>query len=240
MLDSKPKIVPFDYALVEGQAPMSDWSSFAAGNASTERESPGQKEDQLSARLKQMDREKATLLRAHALEIAAARSEGYEAGRKQQHEEYEQGLGRARETLLLAVEGFKASRDQYFARVEREVVTLSLAIAARILNRETRMDPLLLSGAVRVALGQLSESTEVQLHIPAPEEALWSEMLRLLPGVSSPAVVVPDQSMQTGECRIETPLGSVDLGIRAQLEEIERGFFDLLEQRKKASHAAIA
>jgi flagellar assembly protein FliH len=32
--------------------------------------------------------------------------------------------------------------------------------------------------------------------------------------------------MLLGDCAIETDLGSVDLGIRAQLGEIERGFFD--------------
>jgi hypothetical protein len=32
--------------------------------------------------------------------------------------------------------------------------------------------------------------------------------------------------MRLGDCVIETELGSVDIGIRAQLGEIERGFFD--------------
>jgi flagellar assembly protein FliH len=32
--------------------------------------------------------------------------------------------------------------------------------------------------------------------------------------------------MRLGDCVVETSLGSVDLGIRSQLAEIERGFFD--------------
>jgi flagellar assembly protein FliH len=32
--------------------------------------------------------------------------------------------------------------------------------------------------------------------------------------------------MRLGDCVIETEMGSVDLGIRSQLGEIERGFFD--------------
>ena len=32
--------------------------------------------------------------------------------------------------------------------------------------------------------------------------------------------------MRLGDCVVETELGSVDLGIRSQLGEIERGFFD--------------
>ncbi len=38
--------------------------------------------------------------------------------------------------------------------------------------------------------------------------------------------VVAGEGMRLGDCVIETELGSVDLGIRSQLGEIERGFFD--------------
>ena len=54
------------------------------------------------------------------------------------------------------VENLAHERDQYLHAVEYEVVKLALAVAARILRREAQMDPLLLTGAVRVALGQLS------------------------------------------------------------------------------------
>ena len=38
--------------------------------------------------------------------------------------------------------------------------------------------------------------------------------------------MIAGEGMRLGDCVIETELGSVDLGIRAQLGEIERGFFD--------------
>jgi flagellar assembly protein FliH len=232
--DTKAKIVPLDYAPVGAEPAPPDWSSAMCEERS------GRSEEQLAARARQFDAEKAALLHGRDLEIAAARAEGYETGRRQQQEEYAMGLAVAREALMRALDEFKASRDRYFAQVEGEVVDLSLAIAARILNREAQMDPLLLSGAVRVALGQLAESTDVQLRIPAPESELWNQLLHLLPNLPSRPAVVSDDSMAAGECRIETHLGSVDLGIKAQLEEIERGFFDLLEHRRKAAHAAIA
>jgi flagellar assembly protein FliH len=37
--------------------------------------------------------------------------------------------------------------------------------------------------------------------------------------------------MHAGECILETEMGSADLGIRAQLGEIERGFFDRIPGR---------
>jgi flagellar assembly protein FliH len=88
------------------------------------------------------------------------------------------------------------------------------------------MDPLLLTGAVRVALGQLAGSTQVRLQVPAAELDLWSEAMALVPNLAVRPTVIAGEGMRLGDCTIETAMGSVDLGIRAQLGEIERGFFD--------------
>jgi flagellar assembly protein FliH len=124
------------------------------------------------------------------------------------------------------VESFTLERDRYMHEVEHEVVKLALAVAARILRREAQMDPLLLTGAVRVALGQLSGSTEVRLRVPAGELDLWADAMALLPNLAVKPAVIAGEGMRLGDCVIETSLGSVDLGIRSQLGEIERGFFD--------------
>jgi flagellar assembly protein FliH len=138
-----------------------------------------------------------------------------------------------------AIRQFHTVRDHYLAQAEREVVHLSLAIASRILHREVRMDPLLLSGVVRVALGQLSDATEVRLRVPAADESMWREMLRLMPNLPLHPEVIADEKMRTGECALETRLGSIDLGLNAQLAEIERGFFDLLEHRTKVLYEPV-
>jgi flagellar assembly protein FliH len=124
------------------------------------------------------------------------------------------------------IESFALERDRYLQAVEHEVVELALALAARILRREAQMDPLLLTGAVRVALGQLSGATEVRLRVPSAELDLWTETIALLPNLAVKPVVLAGDGMRLGDCAIETEMGSVDLGIRAQLGEIERGFFD--------------
>ncbi len=124
------------------------------------------------------------------------------------------------------MESFAQERDRFLHAVEHEVVELALAVAARILRREAQMDPLLLTGAVRVALGQLSGSTQVRLRVPPAELDLWTEAIALLPNLALKPAVLAGEGMRLGDCVIETELGSVDLGIRAQLGEIERGFFD--------------
>jgi flagellar assembly protein FliH len=124
------------------------------------------------------------------------------------------------------VASFAEERDRYLQSVEQEVVKLALAVAARILRREAQMDPLLLTGAVRVALGQLASSTEVRLRVPPADLDLWTEAINLLPNLALKPSVEASEGMRLGDCEIEATTGSVDLGIRAQLGEIERGFFD--------------
>ena len=145
----------------------------------------------------------------------AGREQGRSEGRQAEREAQAGAVVSAeRERLRKAaelVDRFDREREGYFAQVEREVVALALAIAARILRREAQMDPLLLTGAVRVALGQLSASKEAIAHAPT---------LAIRPSV------VSGEGMRLGECVIKTDLGTVDLGIRRQLGEIESGFFD--------------
>jgi flagellar assembly protein FliH len=165
-----------------------------------------------------------------AEERRRAFDEGREQGCKSEHEAQAAArIASESERVQHAaklIESFTGERDRFMQSVEREVVVLALAVAARILRREAQMDPLLLTGAVRVALGQLSGSTQVRLRVPAAELDLWSEAMALVPNLAVRPTVMAGEGMRLGDCMIETELGSVDLGIRAQLGEIERGFFD--------------
>ena len=160
----------------------------------------------------------------------AGREQGHQEGLKAEREAQSGSQAATqRERVQQAaglLESFTKERDHYLQKVEHEVVKLALAVAARILRREAQMDPLLLTGAVRVALGQLSGSTQVQLRVPKTELALWTEAIVLLPNLVVKPAVIAGEGMRLGDCVIETKQGSVDLGIRAQLGEIERGFFD--------------
>jgi flagellar assembly protein FliH len=55
---------------------------------------------------------------------------------------------------------------------------------------------------------------------------LWSESIALIPNLAVTPTVIAGEGMRLGECVVETTMGSVDLGVRSQLGEIERGFFD--------------
>jgi flagellar assembly protein FliH len=186
-------------------------------------------------RIRELETERDERDRQFARQLESVRQEAVERGR--QMAEGEQAAWRQQSTTALsaALEGFRAHTDEYLARVEHEVVRLALAVAERVLRRESQLDPLLLSGAVRVALGQIAESTAVRLRVPSGQREMWAELVRLMPGLPLRPEVCADPAMGDCEAVMESSLGTIDLGVRSQLAEIERGFFDRLDIRKEGN-----
>lgn len=185
----------------------------------------------LLARIRKLEMKIEEREKLFANELETVRREGVKKGREQAHVEQVRWRKESAAQLAAALDEFRSHRDEYLVRVEEEVVRLSLAIAERVLRREAQMDPLLLAGPIRVALGQLAEATMVRLRVPAEQQEMWSEMLCLIPGGPLRAEVVPDQKLRPAELVLESEMGMVDLSVRAQLAEIERGFFDSPDAR---------
>jgi flagellar assembly protein FliH len=161
--------------------------------------------------------------------LDAARSEARSEARLEWEQELEQKIAEKRLLLLKVGEEFRRERARYFAGVEGEVVKLALAIAARVLHREAKLDPLLLAGVVRVALEKVAEDSSVVLRVSTSELAAWKSVF--VTDQELPLKLVGDDRLGVGECALDTNVGRVELGVSAQLEEIERGFFDLMQQR---------
>lgn len=131
-----------------------------------------------------------------------------------------------------AIAAFQKERDEYFCHIETEVVQLALAIARKILHRESQIDPLLLTGLVHVALEKLDAGTRVRLRANPADVHFWNEYFAQLGGEKNPELI-GDAGLKPGECALETEVGSTQISLDTQLKEIEQGFFDLLEQRPR-------
>lgn len=186
-----------------------------------------------SAAVSDPEEMQASFERRVAEETARSFAEGHARGMEEARmaEQQARHAVRSQESAARAAElarltqQFASERDRYLERIETEVVRLALAIAARILRREAQTDPLLLLGAVRVALGQLAGATRLRLRVPAAHAALWKDAVALLPSRAPRPEIVSDEAMRLGECVLESELGSVDLAVPAQLAEIERRLF---------------
>jgi flagellar assembly protein FliH len=168
------------------------------------------------------------------------REEGREVEREAQRAARKSDGERYQRQIAKLIADFAGERDRFLQGLEHEVVKLALAVAARILRREAQMDPLLLMGAVRVALGQVAGTSEVTLHVPAEQLELWAEAVALVPNLTLKPKVSPEEGMRLGDCVLESKVGTVDLGVRSQLGEIERGFFDRAAARAPLPGEAAA
>lgn len=144
---------------------------------------------------------------------------------------FEKQLSATRATVATALAAFETQRDNYFSRIEPEVVQLALAIARKILHREAQMDPLLLTGMVHVALEKIDAGTRVRLRVHPSDVNLWKENFAQSDSPQPLPELVGAPELQHGECALETEVGSTHVSLETQLKEIEQGFFDLLGQR---------
>ena len=159
-------------------------------------------------------------------ELARVRAAGREEGLVEGEERRREDLEIERSAVSHLCAGFAQERKRYFAEVEGEVVKLALAIAARVLQRESVMDPTLLRGVVKVALAKLGDVKGAVLRMNLADEEAWHGAMK-----HSGVEVLGDVTLERGELRLEAAGGVAELGIAAQLVEIERGFFDLLARR---------
>jgi flagellar assembly protein FliH len=148
-------------------------------------------------------------------------------------QEYEQKLIVARAPIAAAVKEFAEQREEYFARVEGEIVQLSLSIAAKILHREAQVDPMLVATLVRIAIEKMREGSSVTVRVGVGRGSAWKQFFAAVPNAAH-VEVVEDAQLNAQDCMLETELGTANFGLDTQLKEVEQGFFDLLALRPPA------
>jgi len=177
----------------------------------------------------------ARIERAEAAAIEAARQSGFRQGEAQAQAVMTQRLKQERQAVLQAVEQFAEERRDYFRHVEKDVVTLALAIARKLLHREVQIDPLLLSGIVRVALDQVQAGSQVVLRCAPSELQGWQGFLSSLRESNREITLTADEAVEAGSVTLETVAGKAEISLQEQLKEIESGFLDLLRADEKPS-----
>ena len=209
-----------EFCLVEGhEVP----AKIELGQASAEPESRLKEE---VAELEEQLRSQATEM---SMQMEVARSKAKMEADREWERRLEERLDEERAKVVNLSGKFDGERARYFAAVEAEVVKLALAVAARVLHREATLDPLLLAGVVRIALEKIADDSVSVLRVPMEDLQMWRDAFAAAPG--SRLQVNGDDDFAAGECVLDTNVGCVELGVSAQLHEIERGFFDLLQQR---------
>lgn len=125
-----------------------------------------------------------------------------------------------------------AFRPKLRKDAEEDVVKLSVAMARRILRRELTLDAEAMVGLVKAAMEriELRETHRVRLR---PEDAPLIKAFLDRIGGPHRIDVVPDNTIERGGLLFETQRGTMDASVETQLDEIERGFTDLLGRKNE-------
>lgn len=158
--------------------------------------------------------------------VSQARQEGLAEGTRLAESRFREDLAQERERVDRTISDFQRQRADYYSKVEGELLHLALAIAAKILHRESQIDRMVVAGLVKVMLERLQQETKVSVRVRPEDAEGWRQYFR----EQSNLQVVEDVSLEPKACLLETELGIADMSLNAQLKEVERGFFDLLAQ----------
>ena len=148
---------------------------------------------------------------------------------------YELQLTQIRSSLRDALAGFAEERRTYYQQVEGEVVRLALSIARKVLHRESQLDPLLLAGIVHVALQKIESGTKTTMRVHPQQVSEFRSYFAHHMETQDAPEVLEDATVTKDCCVLHTGLGTTEIGINAQLKEIEQGLCDLLASRPEIS-----
>lgn len=188
----------------------------------------------LETRIIELESERAEIQKKHSDELAAAHLSSAESLKVALLEQQERFETTNAAEISGAIASFREDQKRYFQEAESAVARLALRIAARVLHREVQLDPLLLRGAVRVALEDAQREAGCILEVAASEVEKWRRWLAA-DALPANVEVRGKEEVPPGHCRLEIGASTADLSVHAQLAEIERGFFDLLQSRSTAA-----
>jgi flagellar assembly protein FliH len=163
--------------------------------------------------------------------LDAAREDAAEETRKLLVADYEERIRQERRRIEGLLLEFSEQRQRYFTQVEAAVVRLAMYVAAKVLQREVSVDAMHLAATVRAALSRIQDGSTAVMRVRPEEVGVWEQAFS--EESANRIEVAGDKGMRLGDCVLETTIGRVELGVVAQLGEIERGFRELLE---KAGH----
>jgi len=150
---------------------------------------------------------------------SAAREQGLARGMQAAEEAYRAKLAR----LDALADSLQRERQDFFDRVEPEVVRLSVSIAEKILARELELRPDAVVDMVRSAVKRLRDREQLRVSVsPRDFEQVRSardDLIGAIDGVRS-LEVVEDRRVDPGGCVIESQNGTLDARVKTQLDQL--------------------
>lgn len=181
--------------------------------------------------MERAESEAAALLEAARAEQEAtsekARRQGYEDGRAEGlaagAEAAEQAARERLDLLRAIVDEMARSRDAVVARYEDEIVQLALAVAARIVRRESSLSADTVRQLLQESLPRTGGTMNITITVnPIDMAALEADASAIVGYSDGRAKVewVADESITPGGCIVETERGGIDATVETRVARI--------------------
>ena len=121
--------------------------------------------------------------------------------------------------LTQTLEEMTDLRARMIRETEQQMVTLALAVARRVIQREISLDRDLLIAIARVALDRLGDDAKISVRLN-PDDHAATEAVRTAAWTGTHVTVAADPRVPRGGCRIESDFGALDAGVDAQIQEL--------------------
>ncbi len=160
-------------------------------------------------------------------QLAEAYARGLEEGRLAA----ERGLANVFKALREGTDALAALREKVFRGSEVDILKLAIMVARKIILQEVKLDMQILANIIAATVSCCSDQEKITIRLhPDDYRMVMSDHQLFLCGKvdDSRIALAPDECIRLGGCMVETPTGTVDSRIEAQLEEV---FNRCLEER---------
>jgi flagellar assembly protein FliH len=124
-------------------------------------------------------------------------------------------------------------RKETYRKIEKELVTLSLAIAKQVICREIAIDREIVLSVAREALAKVEDPGRIKIKMSSSDlqfvkenQPQFSNLVDNMENLTLEAA----ESVQSGGCIIETDMGEIDARIEKQLQAVEETFRAAMEK----------
>ena len=172
--------------------------------------------------------------------VESTRSDSYETGYREGMARAEQEIKEAYERKIAEAESVLRqayqAKEQLIQEAEPFVVSLSCAVAEKIIQKQLSVEPEIVLELARKTLSRKRESGTITLCV-SPEQFAYvhaaREELSLAVDSQAELQIIPDSSVNDGGCVVRSALGSIDARIDTQLTEIKKALMQVAVQHEE-------
>lgn len=206
--------------------------------------------DEAAAIITQATMKSEVFLREAEEQAEIIKQKAYEEGYQQGHEQgrqqgYQEGLMQGRqagrgemETTInqaiakteLMLTATEQDAKEMMKNAERQIIDIALAVARKILAYEITENPMVVLPLVKAALEKVSDQEEVVIRVSSEDfdsVLMAKKDLQNMVGREHALKIIPDRTIDSGSCVIDTSYGTVDARVDTQFAIIKKVLQDL-------------